>query len=779
MTAVLPAATRAAPDRGIPRHAPVPGFGDAADHLLAELSRLDVELELLILTRHRAGRLAGDPDYRGLYIPDGVLAGLLHPPDLSGDTDLATAREAAAQARHQVAARLAATPGAATLPLPRLAANFGLSSFEQDVLLLTVAPEVDVRYRALLGWLQDDATLRHPTLALALDLWGGDAHARLGLVAALARGATLTDSGLVTLAGADGTPLPSREFRTDARLVAHVLGDDSLDPRLRGCAEVLATAGTPAALDRSKAVTAALIALAADLAGGGVAVIHGAPGSGRTTAAIAVVAAASRPVLRVDHRADAALLPAAVREARLRGAALVLRHADQGAADARLTDLLTATATMRSAGLPVLLTADSPWHRQAEGTAEWRDLELGELDYASRRSVWCSALQQAGVPADDAIVAEVAGTFHLGPGRIEAAARRARRAHELFDADDALSSPTSNNSPALNNLRGALRAAARAHSADRLSGLARRIESGYSWPDLVLGGRSRRQLAEVLGAARHRTRVREEYGFTEERGLHVLFAGPSGTGKTMAAGLVAAELGVDLYAVDLAATVSKYLGETEKNLDRVFAEGRAANAMLFFDEADALFGRRSEVKDAHDRYANVEVAFLLQRMEAYDGVTVLATNLYGNLDPAFARRLRYVVEFAAPGPELRAEIWRRALPEALPRGSNLDTDFLATHVELTGAGIRGAAHAAALLAVARGEPVGMADLVRAVARELEKVGRAPTRAEFGPWWEVLAAQAEERAEEGGQGAPAPHTDLFGADDALTSGTSNKSVGGSG
>jgi hypothetical protein len=776
VTAVLPAATRAAPDRSTPRHAPVPGFADAADHLLAELSRLDVELELLILTRHRAGRLAGDPDYRGLYIPDGVLAGLLRPPDLSGDTDLATAREAAAQARHQVAARLAATPGAAALPLPRLAANFGLSSFEQDVLLLTVAPEVDVRYRALLGWLQDDATLRHPTLALALDLWGGDAHARLGLVAALARGATLTDSGLVTLAGADGTPLPSREFRTDARLVAHVLGDDTLDPRLRGCAEVLATAGTPAALDRSKAVTTALTALAADLAGGGVAVIHGAPGSGRTTAATAVAAATWRPVLRVDHRADAALLPAAVREARLRGAALVLRHADHGAADARLTDLLAATATMRSAGLPVLLTADSPWHRQAQGTGEWRDLELGELDYASRRRVWFSALQQAGVPTDDAIVAEVAGTFHLGPGRIEAAALRA---HELLDADDALSSPASNKSPTSNTLRGALRAAARAHSADRLSGLARRIESGHSWPDLVLGGRSRRQLEEVLGAARHRTRVREEYGFTEERGLHVLFAGPSGTGKTMAAGLVAAELGVDLYAVDLAATVSKYLGETEKNLDRVFAEGRAANAMLLFDEADALFGRRSEVKDAHDRYANVEVAFLLQRMEAYDGVTVLATNLYGNLDPAFARRLRYVVEFAAPGPELRAEIWRRALPEALPRGSNLDTDFLAAHVELTGAGIRGAAHAAALLAAARGEPVGMADLVRAVARELEKVGRAPTRAEFGPWWEVLAAQAEESAEEAGQGAPAPPTDIFDADDALTSGTSSMSVGGGG
>jgi SpoVK/Ycf46/Vps4 family AAA+-type ATPase len=165
--------------------------------------------------------------------------------------------------------------------------------------------------------------------------------------------------------------------------------------------------------------------------------------------------------------------------------------------------------------------------------------------------------------------------------------------------------------------------------------------------------------------------------------------------------------------------------------------------MLLFDEADALFGRRCETKDAHDRYANLEIAYLLQRMEAYDGVTVLATNLYGNLDPAFARRLRYVVEFAAPHAGLRAQIWRRALPAALPTSADLDPDFLAARIELTGAGIRSAAHAAALLAVARDEPVTMADLVLAVARELEKVGRAPTRAEFGPWWDVLAAELDD------------------------------------
>jgi SpoVK/Ycf46/Vps4 family AAA+-type ATPase len=214
------------------------------------------------------------------------------------------------------------------------------------------------------------------------------------------------------------------------------------------------------------------------------------------------------------------------------------------------------------------------------------------------------------------------------------------------------------------------------------------------------------------------------------QGLKVLFAGESGTGKTLAAQVIATDLGLDVFRVDLATVVSKYIGETERNLDRIFAAAEGSNAILFFDEADALFGKRSEVKDAHDRYANIEVAYLLQRMETYPGAVVLATNYRRNIDEAFLRRLDFAIDFPFPDAADRVHIWRRLLPDGAPVGADVDVDALASRFELAGGSIRNCSVAAAFMAADDGGTIGMRHLVDAVAAEYRKMGRLTMDSEF-------------------------------------------------
>jgi SpoVK/Ycf46/Vps4 family AAA+-type ATPase len=277
-------------------------------------------------------------------------------------------------------------------------------------------------------------------------------------------------------------------------------------------------------------------------------------------------------------------------------------------------------------------------------------------------------------------------------------------------------------------------AAARAQSGADLAALASRVRPRRSWSELVLPPDAMAQLHELVGRATHGPRVLGEWGFAERmsRGIGVtaLFGGPSGTGKTLAAEIVAAELGVDLFRVDLAGVVSKYIGETEKNLDRIFRAAEHANGVLLFNESEALFGKRSEVHDSHDRYANIEVSYLLQKMEEFEGVAILTTNLRGNLDDAFVRRLAFTVLFPFPDVEYRRRIWRGVWPSAVPLAPDLDLDAMADRFKLSGGNIANVALAAAFRAADRGTPVAMEDLLHATRREYQKVGKELSPAEL-------------------------------------------------
>jgi MoxR-like ATPase len=717
--------------QGLLSTAPLKPFAEPADQLRAELFRIGLELDRQVVRRRVAGRHVGDPAYRGLYVPDELVDALVSPPEAEpADREVLARYDVLVSQERATVATRAASSADDVLRLPALARRFDLDPLDVDILLLAIAPELDARVPTLLSWLQDDAALRRPTAALVADLWTDRVTAR----SRLDPGAPLRAGGLISLSdggGAVPAVLVDQALIPAERIVAHLLGDDRPDPLLRDClhgyaagvAEValsdLAVAPpVPSLLDRARQLVAEGLA--------GVVVLTGPPGCGRRTAVLALAAALGRPYLVLGPAVAPTtltvtdLLDLAIREARLGGAALVVPDADQVIREENSASVVGRFAALAALGVPVLLTSTGSWHHAADRGADWFEVEFTEPDFARRRELWRRTLQAAGARADPDAVAPVADAFRFGPAQMVAAVRRAARTAEGEIG------------------HGELAAAARSVSSHSLGRFARLVRTPHTWADLVLPGPTRRQIDELRAAIRHRARVQTEWGFSDQRGLHVLFSGPSGTGKTMSAALIAGELGLDLYAVELASVVSKYIGETEKNLEAVFAEGRASNAVLLFDEADALFGKRSEVKDAHDRYSNLEVAYLLQRIEGYDGITILATNLRANLDDAFARRLAFTIEFPAPDARLRARIWHVAIPADAPVAAEVDVEFLATQVELTGAGIRNAALSAAYLAAGDGTAIGMEHLVRGVTRELQKTGRTPSRAAFGEYFAVLA-----------------------------------------
>jgi len=291
-----------------------------------------------------------------------------------------------------------------------------------------------------------------------------------------------------------------------------------------------------------------------------------------------------------------------------------------------------------------------------------------------------------------------------------------------------------------------LYAGCRAQSNQKLSSSARKLAPRHSWEDLILPQSEMAQLGEICAQLKHQRKVYGDWGFgrkvSPSKGLCVFFYGPSGTGKTTAVEILANELQLEVYKVDLSAVVSKYIGETEKNLSAIFHEAETSNAILFFDEADALFGKRSEVKDAHDRYANIEINYLLQRMEEFEGLVILATNLRKNIDEAFFRRMHFAVEFPFPEEKYRYRIWKQHFPEAAPLADDIDFNFLANRLNITGGNIKNIVINAAFMAAENSGVINMKHLVRAASREYEKIGRLCTESEFAPYHALLRKDGE-------------------------------------
>ncbi|QES10836.1 ATP-binding protein [Streptomyces venezuelae] len=652
-----------------------------------------------------ARRRAGDPDpddpYRGQYLSPEAAGRLLDAPDGPLLSVLPAAE---------------APPGS---PLHVLAARFGLDPLDVDLLLVALAPDLDTRFEQLYGYLNDDLTRRRPTVGLALELCG-----RSGASAArfrLSPTAPLVAGGLLEVAEPERPPL-SRLLVVPDRVTAHLLGDTSPEPRL---AVVLREAAEDPAVDPAERdrATAAI--------SHGTAHVHlRARGGDPEGLAVAALRAGGRRVLALDPAVlgrDAldvpALARATAREARLVGAGVLLGPLEElPDKPGERTRLLRAlSAELR--GIPLFTYGTSGWEPGwAADTPVTLTVAAASPDRQAAR--WRHALEREDPDRDGAVdgLARSVAAHRLDAGQLRRAAGAAVRTAAL---DGRPVSPED------------LRSAVRAQNGAGLARLARRVEPAVGWDDLVLPETTHRGLRELAVRARHRDQVLGQWGMRpgggRGRGVIALFAGPSGTGKTMSAEVVAADLGMDLYVVDLSTVVDKYVGETEKNLERIFTEASAVNAVLLFDEADAIFGKRSEVKDAQDRHANVESAYLLQRMESFDGIAVLTTNLRANLDEAFTRRLDVIADFPVPDAAQRLALWERCLGDRLPRADDLDLGFCADRFELAGGSIRACAVTAAYDAAASGAPLAMEQLVTAVAQEYRKLGRLVLEGEFGPY----------------------------------------------
>ena len=604
-----------------------------------------------------------------------------------------------------------------------------LSPFEIATVVLALAPDVDVRFEQTLACLNRDATRRRPTAALAIELFCADAAERAACARAMTEGAPLFSRHVLEAYPLEGSSRLSSTLRLDGQILSYLLGSCSLDASLASWC-VIHPASEPSIADICEpGDLRALASLAAGTERAGrqlVVHLRGAHGTGKLSLARTVAGAIGQPLIAADLRGALRVadgfrggLERLGREASLRRAAVFL-HGYDALAEAgdsqRLRELEAAVSQFH--GL-VVVAGTQMWRPAGDPPLRVLPIAIDASETHARRA-WSAALDGCGLAMPEADVEWLASRFALVPAQINAAVNAACATQEWEVATSAIDA-----GPPMD--RAALARAARAQSGAALAPMARRIIARRRWDDVVLPAQLITALHEIVARVVHRKRVFEEWGFgarfSSPAGVTALFAGPSGTGKTLAAEVVAADLGLDLFRIDLARIVSKYIGETEKNLDRVFEAARDANGVLLFDEAGALFGKRTDVRDAHDRYANLEVAYLLQKMEEFDGLAILSTNQRQNMDEAFTRRLAFTIHFPFPEEADRRRIWAIVWPPETPRAADVAADELARDLVMSGGSIKNTALGAAFYAAADGGVVTRAHVLHAASREFQKMGK--------------------------------------------------------
>jgi SpoVK/Ycf46/Vps4 family AAA+-type ATPase len=647
--------------------------------LQTALSRLD---QLIGAAAERASEVYGPEaardSFRGLY--------------LSGEGF----RRALAQAP---AEPLLWTRGEASEDFEVLARELDLPAFDLDVLLIAIAPELDLKYERLFGFLQDDVTRKRPTVDLALQLLCESAEIRLARRAHFKREAPLFARRLLRLVADPAhaePPLLAHFLKPEPQALSYLTGQAEADPRLAAFCRLVSPQlrWEDTVLDAGSAAALARVSNAALF-------FEGPRGAGQAQAAEALARDLGLLLLTADlSRTDLqVVLPALFSEARVHNAVLFVEGIEE--APARLLESLVDRQTT-----PTIFSGP----RSFPG---WFPVSFHGLSAEASRRAWVRAALAEDLPLSPAMVETLSARLKLTPDQIRQTTRAAKwnaawRGAEQVETRD-------------------LMAAARSYAGQDLAALARKVEVRHGWDDIVVPADTKTQLREICQRVEHRRRVLDDWGFDAKlsagKGVNALFSGPSGSGKTMAAEILSNELELDAYRIDLSGVVSKYIGETEKNLSRIFAAAENANAILFFDEADALFGKRSEVRDSHDRYANIEISYLLQKMEEYSGIAILATNLKQNLDEAFVRRLTFSVHFPFPDEASRREIWKNIWPAGVPLADDVDSNLLARQFQLSGGNIRNVALAAAFLASERGDRVSLWHILHATRREYQKYGK--------------------------------------------------------
>jgi SpoVK/Ycf46/Vps4 family AAA+-type ATPase len=628
------------------------------------------------------------------------------------------------------------TPHDVDLRVRRLARTFGLNDpVERDLVLLCLLADLDVRYRRIYGYLQDDASRAHPSVEILSQIVLCKAGSMEAVHKLLLPSRPLVRNRVLATGGLEGPS--SRYLRVDDRIVSFLLGSDDPDERLDHVLSPPLPAEGWDAVFVNPELLAELRSFAHATRGKTAqAILHGPYGSGKRKTARAIAAAQGRALIAFDadaairrqHWEESVLL--AFREARLLEAAIYVHSIERLFEDDQphhLWDyLLDAAAAFN--GLTIFAASDLPDFSDGRRDAQLPYFDFPVPNYELRTRIWRAALADKPLTVDpDAIVPTLATAFQITDGQVGDAVAAARASASLRSFSDPQISADD------------LHAACRKQAGRRLVGFARRIEPTrhLTLDDVILSKANKAQVRELLNRIRLRSRVEKELNFQRKlalgQGLVVLLAGAPGTGKTLTAELIANQQGIDLYKVDASAIVSKWVGQTEKNLSRIFSEAEDSDALLFFDECESLFGQRGETaSEASGRWANLQVNYLLSRIEEYSGIVVLATNLRKNIDAAFIRRIHVIIDFSTPDAAMRFEIWKRTLPAAASGVGDADLEGIAARFALTGGNIRNAVIDAAFRALAVGsEKIGLRDLVDAIGRGYQKVGKPITQGEFG------------------------------------------------
>ncbi|MEK3836611.1 MULTISPECIES: ATP-binding protein [unclassified Paenibacillus] len=724
---------------------PAPPYSSNQEHLAEELQLLELRLKLRYL--------AGPKPHAELELVDEEIRSLLDvQPEDERYINLLTAE--IAHLERQIAARLKASfypsAGQASSPAPRLmlpevASALNLSGLEVSILVACLAPELDSKYGRIYAYLQNDMSDKRPLVALVLEVFAGAEDERQAARLLFDANAPLMKLLLERRGeyGDSRIPLIARPLKLEDWAVNLLLGYEVLDERLTKAAKLSTVplpqqSRFPAELEQkllrfvrhysssgAGSSSSLLYVSGPDEAVklGGICEVCG-------TLGLSVLVADLEKLLRPE--ADfSEMLRLLGRHALLMKTALCFTGFDSLVTeDDRYSLQIRLLMEMLADCAPLtFILGEAQWGISFTGIPlNFMQINLPFPDAAARKAAW-TAFGQKYKLSPQMELDEVSGSFRFTSSQIRAALNGSENI-AVWNGSREKGISTKD-----------LYQACYFQSSRRIQALASKVQAMYTWDMLVLPEEQLNQLKEICRQVKYRALVYGEWGFAGRlslgRGLNILFSGPPGSGKTMAAEVIATELSLEIYKIDVSQIVSKYIGETEKNLSRIFDEAETSNAILFFDEADALFGKRSEVKDAHDRYANVEISYLLQKMEEYTGIVILATNLNQNLDDAFARRLHFKLEFPFPEQQQRGRIWRGMFPAGAPLDAGLDYDFMAEKFILAGGNIKNIALNAAFYAAHEGCSIGMRQIMLAAKREYLKLGRTFLQSDYAPYHTLI------------------------------------------